>query len=72
MVANCTPFYICFNHMAFCSAGKTVPSMETGSIPSVSKLPSQKRSRTMSRVGLPKRRKVLIDDAIVLHAEYVP
>lgn len=57
--------------MAFCSAGKTVPSMETGSIPSASVVPSQKRSRTMSRVGLHKRRKVLMDDAMVLHAEYV-
>lgn len=57
--------------MAFFSAGKTVPSLETGSIPSVSKAPSQKRPRTMTRVGLHKRRKVLMDDAMVLHAEYV-
>ncbi|XP_020597353.1 sister chromatid cohesion 1 protein 4-like isoform X2 [Phalaenopsis equestris] len=51
--------------------GKTAPSLETGSIPSLSKVPSLKRPRTMSRVGMHKRRKVLIDDSMVLHADAI-
>ncbi|KAL0918893.1 hypothetical protein M5K25_010940 [Dendrobium thyrsiflorum] len=51
--------------------GKTVPSLEIGSIPSLSKAPSQKRPRTMPKLGMHKRRKVLLDDAMVLHADAI-
>ncbi|KAK8960681.1 Sister chromatid cohesion 1 protein 3 [Platanthera guangdongensis] len=48
---------------------RTTPWLKTSSIPSLSKVSSQKRPRPMSRVGMPRRRKVLVDDAMVLHAE---
>lgn len=46
-------------------------SLKTGSIPPLSKPSSQKRPRTMPKVGLPRKRKVLVDDAMTLHADVI-
>lgn len=51
--------------------GRRTPAVGIGPTPPLPKPPSSKRPRLTAKAGLPKRRKVLLDETIVLHADAI-
>ncbi|ONK72378.1 uncharacterized protein A4U43_C04F18790 [Asparagus officinalis] len=51
--------------------GRRSSVLKMGPTPPLPKAPPVKRPRLTTKVGLPKRRKVLLDDTIVLHADTI-